>query len=50
MLSLRPGNLLQLPISLEQGVRLTLNSQVIARGELMQIGDVLGVKISEIAH
>lgn len=50
LLSLKPGNTLQLPVSIEQGVMITLNSKVIARGELLQLGDLLGVKISEISH
>lgn len=50
LLSLQPGNTLQLPISLENGVSITLNSQVVAKGELLQLGDMLGVKISEICH
>jgi len=31
-------------------VTITLNSKPIARGELLQIGDLLGVKISAITH
>jgi flagellar motor switch protein FliN/FliY len=50
LLTLKPGNTLQLPLSIDQGVTITLNSKVIARGELLQIGDLLGVKISEISH
>ncbi|MEI8300010.1 MAG: type III secretion system cytoplasmic ring protein SctQ [Chlamydiota bacterium] len=50
LLSLQPGNTLQLPISVENGVSITLNSQVVARGELLQLSDMLGVKISEICH
>lgn len=50
LLSLKPGNTLQLPISIEQGVTITLNSKIIARGELLQLGDLVGVKISEISH
>jgi flagellar motor switch protein FliN len=50
LLHLKPGNTLQLPVSLEQGVNITLNSKTVARGQLLQIGDLLGVKISEISH
>jgi len=50
LLLLKPGNTLQLPVSVQQGVTITLNSKPIARGELLQIGDLLGVKISAITH
>lgn len=50
LLHLKPGNTVRLPTSVEQGVSITLNSKTVARGELLQIGDVLGVKISEISH
>lgn len=44
---LRPGNYLSLPISLENGVNLTINNRVIGRAELVYIGEKLGVKILE---
>ncbi|MBM3192103.1 MAG: YscQ/HrcQ family type III secretion apparatus protein [Chlamydiae bacterium] len=50
LLSLQPGNTLPLAVSLAHGVAITLNSQVIARGELLQLGEMLGVKISEVGH
>lgn len=50
ILSLKPGNTLELPISVEHGVNITLNAKIVARGELLQLGDLVGVKISEISH
>lgn len=50
ILSLKPGNTLELPISADHEVNITLNSKIIARGELLQLGDLVGVKISEISH
>lgn len=49
ILSLNKGSVLQLPIDAEQNVCLTLNSMPIARGELVSLGDIIGIKISEIA-
>lgn len=48
LLQLQPGNVLELPVSPEKGVNLTLNGKVIGRGELLYLGEALGVKIKEI--
>lgn len=45
LIGLAPGNLLELNVSPEQGVDLVVNGKKIGRGELMRIGDVLGVRI-----
>jgi len=42
---LKPGNVLDLSISPEAGVSLTVNDQCIAKGELVRIGESIGVKI-----
>lgn len=48
LLQLQPGNVIDLPIHPEQGVDLTIQGQRIARGELIKIGDALGVRILQI--
>ncbi len=48
LLQLQPGNILELPTHPERGVTLTVQGKKIARGELLKLGDVLGVKIVEI--
>lgn len=50
ILSLKPGNTIELPISVDQGVTLTVGSKPVAKGELIQLGNIIGVKISEITH
>ncbi len=50
LLSLEPGNVLELPIRPEQGVYLTVHGKKIARGELIKLGDAIGVKILEIGE
>jgi flagellar motor switch protein FliN/FliY len=45
LMELEPGNLLDLSISPENGVDLVVNGNVIAKGELLKIGDSLGVRI-----
>ncbi len=47
LVQLEPGNLLELDIHPENGVDLTVHGRCVARGELIQIGDVLGVRILE---
>ncbi len=48
LLQLQPGNVLELEARPEKGVTLTVNGKKIARGELLKLGDVLGVKIIEV--
>lgn len=46
---LQPGNLLELENTIESEVDLVLNGRRIARGELLRIGDHLGVRILELS-
>lgn len=48
LMELQPGNILDLNISPETGVDLTVNGRCIAKGELLKVGDVLGVRILDI--
>lgn len=45
LMALAPGNLLELSHSPEQGVDLLLNGRKVGRGELVRVGDALGVRI-----
>jgi flagellar motor switch protein FliN/FliY len=45
--SLQPGNLLDLDIRPENGVMLVVNGKVVGTGELVLIGDNVGVRIKE---
>jgi flagellar motor switch protein FliN/FliY len=45
LMNLAPGNLLELNVTPEQGVDLVINGKKVGRGELIRIGDVLGVRI-----
>lgn len=47
LMELEPGNLLELGVKPEQNVELTFGGKCIARGELLKIGDTLGVRILE---
>jgi type III secretion system YscQ/HrcQ family protein len=50
LLTLKPGNTIPLGHTLDHNVVLTLNTKPVARGQLVQLGSHVGVKISEIAH
>jgi len=45
LMNLTPGNLLELNVTPEQGVDLVVNGKKVGRGELIRIGDVLGVRV-----
>jgi flagellar motor switch protein FliN/FliY len=45
ILQLQPGNVLELSVLPEEGVDLTISGKKVAKGELIKIGDVLGIKI-----
>ncbi len=45
LMNLAPGNLLELPISPEQGVDIRVNGKKMGRGELIRMGETLGVRI-----
>lgn len=48
LMQMKPGNLLELGLNPDQGVHLTLQGKRVARGELVKIGDLLGVRILEL--
>ena len=48
LMELQPGNMLELDIHPESGVDLVVNGRRIAKGELLRIGEALGVRILEI--
>lgn len=48
LLALAPGNLIDLNVAPEQGVDLVINGKKVGRGELIRMGDVLGVRILSI--
>jgi flagellar motor switch protein FliN/FliY len=48
ILELKPGNVLELPVHPELGVDLTINGKKMARGELVKLGEAIGVKILQI--
>jgi flagellar motor switch protein FliN/FliY len=48
LLDLQPGNILELDIKPENGVSLVVNSRVIGKGELLKVGDTLGVRILDL--
>ena len=50
LLQLKPGNVLELSVLPQQGVRLVTGNKCLAEGELIQIGDVIGVKITKIGN
>lgn len=45
LMQLSPGNTLDLEIAPENGVDLTVNGRCIAKGELLKLGETLGVRI-----
>ena len=49
LLELQPGSLINLEIHPEQGVDLVVNGTCIAKGELLKVGETLGVRILDIA-
>lgn len=48
LLQLTPGNLIELPIHPEQSVKLTVNGQLVGQGELVHLGETLGVRIQSL--
>lgn len=47
LMELAPGNVIDLDIRPERGVDLTVNGRCVGRGELLKIGETLGVRILE---
>jgi flagellar motor switch protein FliN/FliY len=50
VIALSPGNFVELPLSSQQTVTLLANGKAVARGELVLLGEVLGVKIVELSR
>lgn len=50
LLKLKPGNVLETSVTAQQSVNLIANGKCMAKGHLIQIGDVIGVKITQIGH
>ena len=50
LLKLKPGNVLETSLTAQQSVNLIANGRCMAKGHLIQIGDVIGVKITQIGH
>lgn len=48
LLQIEPGNLLDISIQPENGVDLTINGRIVAKAELIRIGENLGVRILEL--
>ena len=48
LMHLSPGNLLELPIHPDQSVSLAINGKKVGKGELVYLGETLGVRILEI--
>lgn len=48
ILELQPGNLLELDVHPENGVDLVVNGKRVAKGELVRLGEALGVRILDI--
>jgi flagellar motor switch protein FliN/FliY len=48
LLEMQPGNTLELNVHPESGVDLVVNGTCIAKGELLRIGEILGIRILEL--
>lgn len=48
LMKLSAGNLLDLKIQPEQGVNLVINDKTVGKGELVKVGDVIGVRILQL--
>lgn len=48
LLELAPGNMLDLDVTPENGVNLVVNNRIIGKGELVKIGETVGVRILQI--
>lgn len=48
MMELQPGNMLELDVHPENGVDLVVNGKRIAKGELIKLGEALGIRILDI--
>lgn len=50
LLDLEPGNIIEGDIHPENGVDLVVNNKLIGKGELIRIGETLGVRILDLGH
>lgn len=50
LFNLSPGNTLELAVRPEQGVYLTVQGKRVAKGELIRLGDLLGVRILKLGN
>lgn len=50
LMELQPGNLLELDVKPENGVDLVINGKCVGKGELLRIGETLGVRILDMAN
>jgi len=50
LIALEPGNILDLEVHPEEGVQLVVNGKVVGKGEIIQIGESLGVRVLELGH
>lgn len=48
LMDLKPGNLVELDVMPESGIDLVVNGSRVAKGELLQVGDNLGIRILEL--
>ena len=48
LMDLKPGNLVELDVLPESGIDLVVNGSRVAKGELLQVGDNLGIRILEL--
>ena len=48
LMELRPGNFLRLDVMPENGLDLTINGKKVGRGELICVGEKLGIRILEV--
>jgi flagellar motor switch protein FliN len=48
LIQLVPGNMIELPLKPDQPVHLTINDQLVGKGELVHLGEALGIRILEL--
>jgi flagellar motor switch protein FliN/FliY len=47
---LEPGNLLEIEIHPENGVLLTIQGKAVGKGELIRVGEAIGVRVLQLGH
>ncbi len=50
LLKLEPGNLLDVNVQPENGVDLTINGKIVGKGELIRVGEAIGVRILQLGR